>query len=207
MKQGLQVLIAVVLLIALLYRSTNHRACGAGYVRIMMAPGDHCVLHPDSKKCGGHDADFSDAHHKQECVSKQDFVKLWNAGFCHYDNDTPIINRSGYIMCKPNSVTEKTVDGFFLHTNIEPAQRTGDWKRIQVNGHEILSPYVYNISTPMRSPHVAPDPDRHKVYEYLASLPGVDRSAFDRHMKWMREHETIGDPDWEKYCKDLPDLC
>lgn len=195
MKVG--VLIALSLLLAfLLHRSKYHRACGTGYVRLMMAPGDHCVLHPDSKKCGGHNTDFTDAHHKQECVSKQDFVKLWNAGFCHYDNDTPIINRSGYVMCKPNPRTEKYIDGFMVYTNIEPAQRSGDWTRIQVNGHEILSSFVFVWF------------DGHpEIFDYLSSLPGVDRSMFDRHVKWMRDHKTAAPVDLTKYCADLPDLC
>lgn len=212
--------IAIVFIIAsllLYYVLYNYQQCSSGYVKLMMAPGDHCVLNKSTDQCGGHDTDFSDASHKQECVSKKDFQSLWKAGLCHYDDDTPIINKDGYVMCKPNpsstlsaeydiivdgpNQTHTTVDGYYLVVNYTHARETGHWQDITVNGHALNSFRVIGMIT-----DGVTYKGSEKVYEYLASLPGVDRTEFKKHVDWVKKNGDRGMLG-EKYCNDLPDLC
>lgn len=174
---------------------SSQGACGSGYVKLMMAPGDHCVLDPVSEKCGGHVNDFSDSHHRQECVSKENFERLWKAGLCHYDNDTPIINRQGYVMCKSDPISDVTIDGIFMHINVSKAESSNDWTKIQVNGHEILSDHVYMLTRGT------------KAHDHLASLPTVNKEEFYKHTAWMHSHPNPSTEDWKEYCKELPNLC
>jgi|SaaInlV_125m_DNA_1040241.scaffolds.fasta_scaffold01003_15 hypothetical protein len=180
---------------------SSQKTCDSGYVKLMMAPGDHCVLDPVSQKCGGHVNDFSDAHHKRECVSKANFERLWKSGLCHYDNDTPIINRQGYVMCKPtpNKTPDikVTMDGLGdWNIRYIAADYHDNWTMIQINGHEILSTSIYIT---LRG--------NDKAIEYVASLPKVNREDFLKHIEWLKTHETTRAVDWNEYCKDLPEVC
>jgi len=192
-KHVVGVSITVLVTLFIVFWLWSQKTCDAGYVKLMLAPGDHCVLDPVSKKCGGHVNDFSDAHHRQECVSKDNFERLWNSGLCHYDDNTPIINKQGYVMCKSDPISEVTIDGISMHINLRRAESLNNWKRIQINGHEILSDYTYVLIK-----------GNDKAIEHLASLPTVNREQFLKHIEWMNSHNTMN---WETYCKDIPKIC
>jgi len=197
--------LAVIVTLFIVY-IISQKPCDSGYVKLMMAPGDHCVLDPVSQKCGGHVNDFSDAHHKQECVSKANFERLWKSGLCHYDNDTPIINRQGYVMCKPNPTKNPNIDvpmdGIFggLHIRYNAADFHDNWTLIQINGHEILTTDTYGLIR-----------GNDKAIKYLASLPSVNRDDFLKHIEWLKSHPNSFDKDdiqdYDTYCKDLPKIC
>ena len=187
--------LCIALIVCLTMYWFRNTACPEGHVYLMMAPGDHCVLDKASKKCGGHVHDFSNEHHTKQCVSKRDFDTLWNAGYCHYEDGHPIINKSGYVMCK-GSNTDARPDwetdwepwehgsyhglkrkvairsanggyyGIVIQTIIGPGY---DWTRFTVNGHEMLS-----NRNAMYLSDASPE-----VKQAIRETPGLDVPKFD----------------------------
>ena len=178
-----QILLALVLAIVAFIVVMPSQECAADEVRILMAPGDYCVLAPHSTACGGHVDDFATAHHRVTCVKRASFVTLWKRGFCHHSDGTPILSPEGLTLCKPD-VRHITSSELTQYPGIEDVRiREGEpWYGILINGY----PLGYRAVSYSGARFVRVWPETIPVLKnslkntlFVRDLQGVNKNEFD----------------------------